>query len=224
MDGYEQVLMFSKVRRRSRLSQSPRRIPRQPRGRRRVSQLLDAAATVISSVGYEAATMTAIAAKAGAPIGSLYQFFPNKEAITHALRTEYGKHYEAELTALEAEARYLRLEEVVGRLINITADFVETHPAFLALMDAPSHTRSPVSMRQRLHLRLAGCLQAVSPRVGRRKAALSAAVALQLLKGMSHLFAEAPLRQRRQLVREYQIVLQGYLAERLKTNLKGRHQ
>lgn len=216
--------MFSKVRRRSRLSQSPRRIPRQPRGRRRVSQLLDAAATVISSVGYEAATMTAIAAKAGAPIGSLYQFFPNKEAITHALRTEYGKHYEAELTALEAEARYLRLEEVVGRLINITADFVETHPAFLALMDAPSHTRSPVSMRQRLHLRLAGCLQAVSPRVGRRKAALSAAVALQLLKGMSHLFAEAPLRQRRQLVREYQIVLQGYLAERLKTNLKGRHQ
>ena len=91
--------MFQKVRSRSHFSQRPRRIPRQPRGRRRVSQLLDAAATVISSVGYDAATMTAIAAKAGAPIGSLYQFFPNKEAITHALRTEYGKHYEAKLTA-----------------------------------------------------------------------------------------------------------------------------
>ena len=224
MDGYEQILMFLKVRRRSPLNQRPRRIPRQPRGRRRVSQLLDAAAAVISSVGYDAATMTAIAAKAGAPIGSLYQFFPNKEAITHALRTEYGKHYEAQLTALEAEARHLRLEQVVGRLIHLTADFVETHPAFVALMDAPGHTRSPASLRRRLHLRLAGCLQAVSPRIGRAKAALSAAVALQLLKGMSHLFAEAPLRQRRQVVREYQLVLNGYLAERLKTNLKGRHQ
>jgi AcrR family transcriptional regulator len=168
--------------------------------------------------------MTAIAAKAGAPIGSLYQFFPNKEAITHALRTEYGKHYEAELTALEAEARHLRLEEVVGRLIDLTADFVESHPAFLALMDAPGHTRSPVSLRRRLRLRLAGCFQAVSPRIGRGTAALSAAVALQLLKGMSHLFAEAPRRQRRQLMREYQVVLHGYLAERLKTNLKSRQQ
>jgi AcrR family transcriptional regulator len=222
MDGYEQVLMFEKMRRRSRFSQSPRRIPRQPRGRRRVSQLLDAAAAVISSVGYDAATMTAIAAKAGAPIGSLYQFFPNKEAITHALRTEYGKHYEAELTSLEAEARQLRLEQVVGRLIQLTADFVESHPAFLALMDAPAHTKSPVSLRRKLRSRLAGCLHAVSPRIERGKAALSATVSLQLLKGMSHLFAEAPSRERRQLVREYQIVLHGYLAERLKTNPKGR--
>ena len=82
--------MFLKVRRRSPLNQRPRRIPRQPRGRRRVSQLLDAAAAVISSVGYDAATMTAIAAKAGAPIGSLYQFFPNKEAITHSGRAAEG--------------------------------------------------------------------------------------------------------------------------------------
>jgi AcrR family transcriptional regulator len=90
--------MFQKVRSRSHFSQRPRRIPRQPRGRRRVSQLL-AAAAVIASVGYDAATMSAIAAKAVAPIGSLYQFFPNKVAITHALQTEYGKHYEAKLTA-----------------------------------------------------------------------------------------------------------------------------
>jgi AcrR family transcriptional regulator len=222
MSRYEQFLMFQKVRRRSHSSQRPRRIPRQTRGRRRVSQLLDAAAAVIASVGYDAATMSAIAAKAGAPIGSLYQFFPNKEAITHALRTEYGKHYEAKLTALEGEAGELRLDEVVGRLIHLTADFVESHPAFLALMDAPGNTRSPRSLRRRVRSRLAGCFHAVSPRIGRGKPALLAAVVLQLLKGMSHLFAEAPARQRRQLVREYQVVLHGYLAERLKTDFKGR--
>ena len=216
--------MFQKLRRPSHFSQRPRRIPRQPRGRRRVTQLLDAAAAVIASVGYDAATMSAIATKAGAPIGSLYQFFPNKVAITHALQTEYGKHYEAKLTALEAEARDLRLEEVVGRLIHLTADFVESHPAFLALMGALGNTRSPLSLRRRLRSRLAGCFHAVSPRIGRGKPALLAAVALQLLKGMSHLFAEAPARQRRQLVREYQVVLHGYLAERLKSDRKGRQQ
>jgi AcrR family transcriptional regulator len=214
--------MFSKVRKASHLRQTPRRVPRQPRGRRRVSQLLDAAAGVIGSVGYDAATMSAIAVRAGAPIGSLYQFFPNKEAITQALRTEYGKHYEAKLKALEAEARGLRLEGVVARLVHLTVEFVESHPAFLALLDAPGNTRSPASLRRRLRARLEGCFQAVAPPVPQGKPELVAAVVLQLLKGMSHLFAEAPARQRRQLVREYQFLMHGYLAERLKTGLEDR--
>src|SRR5581483_10554202 len=142
----------------------PRRVPRQQRGERRVAQLLQAAATEIAAVGYDAATMSAIAERAGAPIGSLYQFFPNKQAITHALRTDYGKDYEARLIALEARAKELSLERLVGRLIDLSVDFVESHPAFLALLDAPSVTRSPASLRMTLRERLAACLIAVHPR------------------------------------------------------------
>ena len=69
-------------------------LPRQPRGRRRVDALLDAAAAEIGDAGYEAATMCSIAARAGASIGSLYQFFPNKAAIVQALRRRYCDEFE----------------------------------------------------------------------------------------------------------------------------------
>jgi AcrR family transcriptional regulator len=43
---------------------------------------MEAAAAVIAERGFESATMAEIAARAGAQIGSLYRFFPNKEVLT----------------------------------------------------------------------------------------------------------------------------------------------
>jgi len=50
-----------------------RRAPQQPRGELRLAQLLQAAASLLSEVGYDAATMTGIASRAQASIGTLYQ-------------------------------------------------------------------------------------------------------------------------------------------------------
>lgn len=58
---------------------APRR--RQARGERRIAQLLQAAAGVFCRTGYAAASTNAIAREAGVSPGTLYQFFPNKEAI-----------------------------------------------------------------------------------------------------------------------------------------------
>ena len=68
---------------------APRRIPVQQRGEQRVAELLEAAATIFAEVGYEAATMRDIAGHAGASIGSLYQFFPNKDVVARAIKTQY---------------------------------------------------------------------------------------------------------------------------------------
>ncbi len=65
------------------------RSPKRARGKERVAQLLEAATAVFAQKGYEAATMTEIAARAGAPIGSLYQFFPVKEALADTLVQQY---------------------------------------------------------------------------------------------------------------------------------------
>lgn len=213
------MLRYMSVR--SYLAEQPRRIPQQVRGERRVARLLKGAAEVIATVGYESATMSAIAERAGAPIGSLYQFFPNKQAITLALRTEYGEDYEAKLTALETEAKHLSLRRVVGRLIALTVDFVESHPAFLALLDAPLITRSPLSLRRQLRERLAGCFVAVDARTGKSKSVRLAAVTLQMLKGMNQLYAEASPRERRKFVREYKIALFSYLTARLERDPGG---
>jgi AcrR family transcriptional regulator len=43
----------------------------------------------LTEVGYEAATMTEIANRAGASIGTVYQYFPNKEALVQALRNQH---------------------------------------------------------------------------------------------------------------------------------------
>ena len=195
--------------------EEPRRIPRQPRGERRVAELLEAAAAVIASDGYDAATMSAIAERAGAPIGSLYQFFPNKQAITHAHRTAYGRDYEQRLVALERDAKRLTLAALVTRLVRLSVAFVESHPAFIPLLDAPSNTRSPASLRATLRERLARCLVSVSPGASPAKCLRLAAVTLQLLKGLNQLYAEAASPDRRSLVREYRIALSCWLSARL---------
>jgi AcrR family transcriptional regulator len=99
-----------------------RRSPRQERGRQRVARILDAAEQLFGTEGYEAASTNQIAAHAGVPIGSLYQFFPNKEAILHAVAARYRQGAGAALrTALTPEMARLPAaalaELVLGTLV-----------------------------------------------------------------------------------------------------------
>src|SRR5262245_45888906 len=108
------------------------RKPRQERGARRVDKILNAAALVFAKIGYERATTNAIALLARTSIGSLYQFFPNKEAILHAL----AGRYLADLRAvhdrmLDEKAVGLPLSELYDRIISLLAEFHATHPAFM---------------------------------------------------------------------------------------------
>lgn len=66
-------------------SQPERKIPMQKRSRDRVERMLAAATALISEKGSDAMKMGEIAERAGVPIGSLYQFFPDKSAIIGTL-------------------------------------------------------------------------------------------------------------------------------------------
>src|SRR5690348_11216780 len=70
---------------------SLRRAPAQERGQQRVERILDAAAQEFARVGYESATTNAIARRAKTSVGSLYQFFVNKEAILEGLTERYRR-------------------------------------------------------------------------------------------------------------------------------------
>ena len=192
-----------------------RRVPRQPRGERRVAELLDAAAAVIAETGYEAATMSAIAARASASIGSLYQFFPNKQAIAQALRIRYSRQFDELCIPLSLEARSVNLNHLVRHLISITVSFVDAHPAFLALMDAPASTRTPAALRAVIRGRFTKMFLTRKPRMSRTKAAQLAAVTLKILKGMNELYAEAHSLGKRQCIQEFTAVLLCYLNSRV---------
>ncbi|MFI6035298.1 TetR family transcriptional regulator [Streptomyces sp. NPDC051315] len=116
--------------------EQPRR--RQARGERRIAQLLEAAASVFCATGYTAASTNAIAREAGVSPGTLYQFFPNKEAIA----IELGARLMREMRATYGEAlapvdAATPLEEAVGAAVDRFIAFNCDHPVFFALMHGP---------------------------------------------------------------------------------------
>lgn len=70
---------------------SPRKIPSQRRSLETVERILSAAARVFAEEGV-AATTDRIAARAGVSIGSLYQYFPNKDALLLELAQRHLRH------------------------------------------------------------------------------------------------------------------------------------
>lgn len=201
----------------SHLRIAQRRIPRQERGERRVATLLEAASSVIAELGYEAATMSEIATRAGACIGSLYQFFPSKQSITQALRAEYGRALEELWAPLEHEARSLTTRELVAALIDSTIAFIDDHPAFLRLLDAPRTTRNP-PIRRVLRDLIARILLTQKPDMGRKKAFRLATVTLQVIKAMNELYAEFPRPESKNFVQEAKVLLGCYLNARMRAN------
>ena len=196
-------------------SSAQRRIPQQERGERRVAELLEAAEAVISEIGYEGATMSAIADRGGAAIGSLYQFFPNKPCITQALRTEYAKRFDLIYAPLEERARSLNPDTLASHLIDLAVRFVEAHPALPALLDAPRSTRAPATMRKVLRERFAGLLRAQNPHMSKDKSLRLGTATLHVIKALSQLYPELSRKERRQMVREFKVMLLSYFNARL---------
>ncbi|MCG8364326.1 MAG: TetR/AcrR family transcriptional regulator [Pseudanabaenales cyanobacterium] len=68
---------------------TPRKLPKQDRSKMTVDAILTAAAHILTEDGYDTASTNRIAERAGVSIGSLYQYFPNKEAIMTAVKERH---------------------------------------------------------------------------------------------------------------------------------------
>ncbi|XHX76562.1 MAG: TetR/AcrR family transcriptional regulator [Stenomitos frigidus ULC029] len=122
------------------MSESPltasgmRRKPRQARSQERVNRILDVAEALFASQGYAATTTNAIAAHAEVPIGSLYQFFPDKTAILQALALRYAERLHQQLLTIdEAEQATRPLADYVDQLIDTTDRFFTDNPSYHAI-------------------------------------------------------------------------------------------
>src|SRR6201996_6692514 len=86
----------------------PRKQPRQHRSELTRQRILDAAAHVFAEHGYAAGTTNRIAERAGVSIGSVYQYFPNKDALVVELaRRHIAQIAETASLALEALVEYV---------------------------------------------------------------------------------------------------------------------
>jgi AcrR family transcriptional regulator len=130
-----------------------RRVPQQDRGQRRVDRLLDAAAEVIAEVGVDGASTNAIAARAKTSVGSLYQFFPNRDAIVQALAARYVAEFERLKDRVMApEVADLPLEQMMRGIVEPIAAYCEAHPAYRHVFAATNdYARGYSPVEARLH-------------------------------------------------------------------------
>jgi AcrR family transcriptional regulator len=105
-------------------------------GKLRVASLMAAASEVIAERGYEAATMAEIAARAGAHIGSLYHFFPNKEVLADALLRRHAEILDTAFAKIEARVGAVSIGELADTLLGVMVELHAESQAILALLAA----------------------------------------------------------------------------------------
>jgi len=99
----------------------------QARARATVDAIVDAAARVLVRGGYGAFTTNRVAARAKVSVGSLYQYFPNKEALLAELKARHIAELERGLDAVMARAGDGPLGEIIAAVIeaNVAAHLVD---------------------------------------------------------------------------------------------------
>lgn len=193
-----------------------RRVPRQERGERRFAAILNAAEEVIAAVGYEAATTNAIAAQAHIPIGSLYQFFPNKEAIVRAL----SDRYLADLRVLfdrvfTPDTFALPVPRLLDGVIDPLVAFYVKHPGFkqlFATSGAPPRALPPSqNIDREVVARVERMLAARAPELDAARRLLYATVCTHIVEALLPLMGQDDVAAPEAIVAEIKHVLSAYM-------------
>jgi AcrR family transcriptional regulator len=193
------------------LSNPVRVAPQQKRSERRLAAFLDAAAALFVEVGYEAATMTAIAERSASSIGALYNYFPDKQAIALTLVNQYGQELEAYWKPLIEQAAKLTHRQFADLFIERITELVRQRPAYLSLATAPVRFRRPPAAKKALWSAVGNAFRAKNPSLSEEQSVLAAKVTLQMVSGLMMLYAEAAPKAKDLVVDEFKKVLTLYL-------------
>jgi AcrR family transcriptional regulator len=112
----------------------PRKQPRQVRAELTRQRILTAAAHVFADHGYPAGTTNRIAERAGISIGSLYQYFPNKDAILAELLTRHLDDGTAALAKLLTGPLPGPIEEVFRVFVRLAVEAHLDDPHLLRML------------------------------------------------------------------------------------------
>jgi AcrR family transcriptional regulator len=119
-------------------AETVRKLPKQARAQATVEAILTATEEVLVEVGYDRATTNAIARRAGVSIGSLYQYYPNKESLVTALcerhMTEIMGLLVGEIAALRGRPLESAIHDLVVTLLRMHAMAPQLHRVFIEQM------------------------------------------------------------------------------------------
>src|SRR5271163_826425 len=109
-------------------STDPRKPASQERSRVTVDALLEATARVLTKEGYDGASTNKIAAVAGVSIGSLYQYFPSKEALVAAVIDRHMHEMMQAVRGALAKVATRPIEVAARELVSVMLDAHRVNP------------------------------------------------------------------------------------------------
>ena len=191
--------------------------PKRERGKLRVASLLNAGGELFAEKGYDATTMTEIAQRAGASIGSLYQFFPSKEALAEALFLRYAARAAEQLDSFAALAPHLQPAQLADLLVDMKLEMHSHRDAAIALSESIAaivERRKP--LRDVTCAKIAAILQAMNPDLPSQRATVAAAAVQQVMKSVQSL-AALERETGHPFVAEARTMLSVYIAQALQS-------
>ena len=194
-----------------------RRRPRQARAQERVERILDAAEQVFAEVGFGTATTNQIALQAGTSIGSLYEFFPNKEALARSLAERYITQIGPVYETLLVDEPTLLGSELVIRIIESFDRYFREQPGAVPLLNGRLTSPELLAAGEKLQAAMvAGIDRLLAIRrpdvLAEHRITVSSIIA-EVIRSMLVMADSVPLSRRRVIVRETERMINGYLTE-----------
>ncbi|MBC8073101.1 MAG: TetR family transcriptional regulator [Deltaproteobacteria bacterium] len=173
---------------------TPRRSPIQGRSRATVDAIVQATARVLVRRGWSGLTTNHVAEKAGVSVGTLYEYFPGKDALARALVERHLAHAEAllggRLAALLAATNQFDVTTLARAMVDAMIELHENDPRLhRVLFEQVPHDASVRARVQRLEDEAAAVLARVLPHVRGvtvREPEIAARLVVELLEALTH--------------------------------------
>ena len=168
----------------------PRKMPRQARSQALVEAILEATARVLAERGYAGTNTNLVAERAGVSVGSVYQYFPNKDSLVTALHERHAAQMATAIANVLAasQPRSLRghVQAMVRALLAAHRLEPELHRVLeqeFPFFDAPKD-QSPAN--DQIFQRVRQLLQEHSHQIGPRDHDLATWIVLQTMESLVH--------------------------------------
>jgi AcrR family transcriptional regulator len=181
------------------------RVPQQARSRQRFDKILSAMAELLEEMDYVTINVALIAERAQTSVGSLYQFFENKDAVLQALTERYVEDFSAGIELiLHPSLRALSVEDQLGQVLNWMNEFKGTHPGFPHVMEnewvSADVRASIIEMKRQLQGAIASLVRHNVPGIPPELADAAALLMMGLVSTMMNYAAASDDEQQRHLL------------------------
>lgn len=194
-----------------------RRQPTQERSQQRRERILRVTGELLNEIDYAAINVAAIAARAETSVGSIYQYFPNKDAILHALAATYLEDMYESMAVVFQDVHTRTVEEQVDRVMAWLNDYAESHPGIHHVLKSDWVSGDIKVAVDAMHVALmeavSNTIGAFAPNIDQARRKVCAEVILSITDGLMPRMAVAAGAERDQIAEEMKRAMIAYLKE-----------